>query len=254
VRLDGARLFLALIAALVASIMTGLLLLQLAPILPYWLTEALACAGAAAVWMLVASHIAPSPFGGSVLSFAVGTAVAWFFTRGLVHSTSPYYGLVALLAAILAAAATWLVICRNRREQTIALTVAVLALLLATGGALATPVLGVVRTFTDDRGGSRSVHIHSVRDTTYLWTEAVLDPSSPVHVELDPGSGAGRYRLLPVPAGANRRLICDGFRARTDSLVSSEVALGHTPRFVTALPFRMAACEVGHMWALRAWQ
>lgn len=248
-----ARFVLALVAACVASIVAALVVMQLAPTLPFWLAESVASAVAAMAWILVVAHIAPGHVIGSAVSFLLGTAAAWFFNRGLVHSTSPYYGLAPVLTAIIAAASTWWLICQSRRERTIVLAVALSTLLLATGVALGTPAFGVTRQLSDARDESRSVHVQFVRDTAYLWTAATLDPTAPVHVELDPGSGAGRFRLLPVPAGAKNRLICDEFHARIDSLVSDEVAGGHIPHFMTIVPFRFASCDDGQIWELRAW-
>jgi|CXWL01.1.fsa_nt_gi hypothetical protein len=244
------RFLLALPAAAAVSIMAALLMVQLTAVMPFWLGEAIAAAVAGAVWMIVFARLGPVPFAGSVVSFLCGTGVAWLLSRGIVHSVSPYFGLVSVLAAISGAGIAWLAVAQERA------TVGGLVpatLLVATCLALGPPALGVQRTLTDAGQQSRRVHVHFVRDTTYLWSAARLDPTTPVGVELDPGSGGGRYRLTPVTA-TTRALVCERFQAAARSLIGDEVAGGHIPRFITALPFRLADCNAGEIWELRAWQ
>lgn len=246
------RFVLALPAAGAASIGAALLLVQLTAVMPFWLGEAIAAAVAAAVWMLVFTVLAPNQFGGAVVSLLCGTAVAWLLGRGIVHSVSPYFGLVSVLAAITGAGIAWIGRSSDRRTRTKAGTVVLVTLLAATSLALAPPALGKVRILTDADQHARGMHVVSVRDTVYLWTKAPLDPTTPVGVELDPGSGSGRYRLYPVVA-STRAVVCDGFRAETRSMISDEVATGQIPRFITALPFHMADCSRGAIWELRSW-
>ena len=246
--------------AFAASAIGGLCVIMitspLAAIDSSWIGEALTGFVAAAVWMAVGMRIAPPHAAVSAALFLVGMACAWFLSRGVVHSVSPYYGLVSVASACAGGALAWAIMDRMRRHATPVLAIAFPAVALVVGAAiiLATPALAVTRPLwngdrepirvhmiTVDRGGNHAV---------YLWTmtPASIAPSEPVRVELDPGSGAGSYRLVPVRGAAEIEQLCDGFRRKTREMIDGEVDGGSVPRFVTRIPFKLARCEEGALW------
>jgi hypothetical protein len=246
----GMALVGAIVAAPVASIGTALVILQVTRGRPFWLAQAIAAAIAAAVWMAVGVRIAPrSPLIAGVLFFC-GTGVAWFFCRGMVHSTSAYYGLTSLGAAIAGGALVWIVMAEGLRDRLAAGAIPAVTMLVIAGNALTQPGLGVTRTLVSLDGQSRSVQVTHVGDSTYLWTAEHLNVTGKVSVEMDPGSGAGEFQLQPVGGTATRARVCDEMSSMAQRTVASELAAGHIPPFVTKLPLRSANCADGHIWAL----
>lgn len=247
---DSLALVGALAVASMASIGTALVVIQVTQGQPFWFAEATAAGIAAAVWMAVGLRIAPrSPLTAGLLFFS-GTGVAWFFCRGMVHSTSPYYGLTSLGAAMAGGALVWTAMVHGLRDRMTGMAIPAFTMLLIAVSVLTQPALGVTRNLSTLDGQSRSVHVTHVGGVTYLWTTGNLSVSGRVRVELNPGSGAGEYQLQHVVDTATRARVCDALSSKMRQTVASELAGGHIPAFVTRLPLRSANCADGQIWAL----
>ena len=221
-----------------------------------WLGESLTAFFAAAAWMSVGVRVAPRlPLAGAVL-FVVGLGCAWFLNRGVVHSISPYYGLVPIASACVGGAIAWVVMNRmtGRGAFMLALVLPSIVLVAVTAVTLATPALAATRDlWNGDRDPIRVPMLMTDRGgvgVMYLWTETAttISLSERVRVEPDPGSGAGEYRLTPVREPVAIDALCADFRNATRAMIESEIARGSTPRFVTLLPFNLARCEQGTLW------
>ncbi len=104
---DAAMIVAGIVIAAVCAVGAALLIFQVTEGLPFWLAELVATVGAAVVWMLLGLKVAPRHRAVGPILFATGTAAAWYLTRGIVHSVSPYYGLVSLAGAVVAASLAW---------------------------------------------------------------------------------------------------------------------------------------------------
>jgi hypothetical protein len=81
---------LALVAAFCTGVGATVLCSPVAGIGPAWLGESLAGAIGGAIWMasgLIVAHRVPAV---APLLFFPGAALAWYLSRGVVHSTSVY--------------------------------------------------------------------------------------------------------------------------------------------------------------------
>jgi hypothetical protein len=249
-QLDGRSLIVAVPAAFATSIATALGVFQLVSGQSHWIAEAIATFFAAAVWMLVGLKLSPRSSARATVLFLAGTATAWFLSRGIVHSVSPYYGLTALASAVIGAALVWTVVGEGTRARVLSLAVPSLTLVLVALSILSRPHLGLTRTLSQADGDDRKVHITYINDSIYAWTADPLRTEGTVQVELDPGSGASVYRLQEVADTATRTAVCERFAHDTQSWVASEVDEGSIPAFVTRIGFREADCRTGHLWVL----
>lgn len=247
---DGRALIVAVVAAFAASIATAIFVVQLTGGLALWLAESIESFLAAAVWMLVGLKLSSRSNASATALFLAGTAAAWFLSRGIVHSTSPYYGLTSLASAVVGGAVVWIGAGDGWRARIISLAVPGVTLGLIALVMLARPNLGVTRTLSQANGENREVHITYLDDSIYAWAANPLRAEGTVRVELDPGSGAGTFRLQEIVDPVTRSSVCARFIADTRSLVASEVDGGHIPGFVTRIGFRIAECRTGHVWAL----
>ena len=256
----------ALIAALAAAVSVMLLISPLAATEPTWLSEAVVSLLTAAAWMLAGLSLAPRHRAAGVMLFLPGAACAWFLSRGIVHSISPYYGLLSLAAACAGAAFVWSARRRTvegRHAGVIAVMVPLLTLLLGATAVLAAPTLGITRQLWANEADAEAVRVHIIhaeRDgihVVYLWARndgpvtAASRGDRAVNLELDPGSGPGSYHLARVRHPAEIERVCGDARTSTRDHIEAEIARGSIPRFITRLPFNLAACERGAIWEAR---
>ncbi len=247
---------LAVAGAALAAFVVILIASPLASVQPSWASEAFTGFVSAAVWMIAGMLVAPRHVVITATLFLVGMACAWFVSRGVVHSVSPYYGLVSIAAACAGGALAWASVNRTmgRRIPILASALPLGALIAGAGVTLATPAVAVKRPLWN--GDRDPTHVHllvTVRETAsalYFWTEtsATIDPSESIRVETDPGYGAGEYRLTQVRAAGEIDALCSEFREYTRAMIDSEIARGVIPRFMERIPYNSGRCEQGSMW------
>jgi len=253
-----ARLLLSCAAAFAAGFAIIVASAPLARIEPAWMGEALEAAIVAVAWTLAglavagrhASRIAPT-------IFLLGAAMAWMLARGIVHTVSPYYGLLSFATACAAAAAIWSVHGRRERSRSLRaipvllpITVVVIFFL----NALLRAPIGI-----DGAVGDDSVKVQlpvapigAETQRLYVWSKrsAALParPDGIVPIELDGDSGPSYYRVTEIVDSTRIRSACDALRAVPASLVDTEIHAGRTPAVMRILPIRYRECESGRIW------
>jgi hypothetical protein len=252
----AATLALALAVAFASALAIFVLTSPLAVSNPFWIVEAIMSFVAAAAWMFTGLRIAPRHPAVGVLLFLPGAALSWFFSRGLL-STSSYYGLFSIVSACAGGALVWAI--ANRPQSSFvrrtALLLPLFTLLLAMAVALSKPALGVRVLLRDAKGKAMRVHMLVAGRAPlvrYLWTRdnGVIRAiaTGPVSLEEDPGPAPSSLQVVLVQETPEVERVCNLFRQATRDLVQAEIAKGSIPSFLTALPFRMARCERGTVW------
>ncbi|MGH7460641.1 MAG: hypothetical protein ACREMA_06385, partial [Longimicrobiales bacterium] len=222
-----ARIPLGLAAAGTAWFTVILLTSGLAGNEPFWIGEAAASAVSAAVWMAAGLAVARRTRAAAPIIFLFGAALAWFLSRGIVHSVSPYYGLFSFSVACCAGGLVWSVGLSppgRLYARLAAIAVSLVTPVTVVAVTLATPDLGVTRVLSDATSQSKRVSMlvveHGREHTMYLWLPAgkTIVPGardSTVALEPDPGSGPGRYRVIPLRNEAEIADLCKRFRVQS---------------------------------------
>jgi hypothetical protein len=230
---------------------------------PRWAAESVAGALTAIVWMVAGLYVAKSHHVavGAVL-YCLGVAAAWVLARGVVHSTSAYYGLFQFSLACLGGAGAWLLVRRRARlrsELGVAIIVPLAFVLLGLSSALLHAPLGVTRRVST--GASAAWSLPVVRESSsgsvawYVWSPANADlapaADSTIYIELDPGSGSVQLRVTESRDASDMTRACTAFREQIVSVLNAEIAGGAIPGFMKGVPIRYRACEKGRVWLAR---
>ena len=248
--------WLALPAAIGASLLALPLGVILVPTMPAWRSEFITSFVAAFAWMSAGLAFSGVSRVSGTLLFLAGAACAWFLSAGIVHSVSPLYGVFTFAAACVGGALAWWLRAR-RTNARLALSLPAIALLVVLARAVATSTLGVTRELTVRGERPVRVSVTSEQEASgfhvQVWRQhddiarAAL-PADVVEIELDPGSGPGRYRLVRITDTIRIGAVCSRLRDDTHRLVRQEIARGDLPEVAVAFRRRVAPCERGVLW------
>jgi hypothetical protein len=249
----------AIAAGFVVIMVTGFIASRIEPA---WLGESAEAALVAAVWM-IAGLRAASPYRlvPGIAIYTFGTVAAWLLARGIVHSTSVYYGLVPIAAACVGGTIAWLAMLRGsamRRQNAIALAYAIVLPLLVLAAILWNAPLGHLRRVTAPGSEAMRLPLHLADprgDAWYVWSPEDVDLAttggSPVYIETDPGSGSSAFAVVPVYSRDDIARACAAFRADIASAVARDITRGNFPAIVTRIPTHHPSCERGRVWIAR---
>lgn len=235
---------------------------------PAWLGESAEAGLVAAVWMIAGLRAARAHrFVPGIVIYTFGTVAAWFLARGIVHSTSVYYGLVPIAAACAGGTIAWLAMLRGsgmrpapamRHQHAIALAYAIALPFLVLAAILWNAPLGHLRGVTAPGSEAMRLPLHMADprgDAWYVWSPEDVDLAtiggSPVYIETDPGSGSSAFAVVPVSSRDDIVRACASFRADIASVVAHDIARGDVPALVTRMPTRYPSCERGRVWIAR---
>lgn len=229
---------------------------------PAWLGESAEAALVAAVWMIAGLRAArPHRLVPGIAIYTFGTVAAWFLARGIVHSTSVYYGLVPIAAACAGGTIAWLAMQRGavmRHQNAIALAYAIVLPFLVLAAILWNAPLGHLRrvTATGSEAMRLPLHLADPRgDAWYVWSPEGVDLAttggSLVYIETDPGSGSSPFAVVPLYGRDAIAHACAAFRADIASAVARDITRGNVPAVATRIPARYPSCEPGRVWIAR---
>jgi len=241
------------VAAFVAGIGTMLLGGQILPIFA-WYGQAAAAAIASAVWMLVGLHVAPRSRVVAGGLFSSGAVLMWWWSRGVVHSVSPYYGLTTFAAAIVAAggAYLWFEVKHSGHPG----DPAVLSLVFTTvliGRSLLSEAPGLDRTLRMGVGDEVRVGTVATEDgSRFIWTPSSVTEIPPNNsIELDPGSGfVSGNDFVRISSDSERSRVCALFDDQDREDLAEEVRDQTTPGIFSTLPPGGRSCLSGEVWEL----
>lgn len=229
---------------------------------PAWLGESAEAALVAAAWMVAGLRAArPHRLVPGIAIYTFGTVAAWFLARGIVHSTSVYYGLVPIAAACVGGTIAWLAMLRGpamRRRNAIALAYAIALPFLVLAAILWNAPLGHLRRVAAPGSETMRLPLHPADprgDAWYVWSPGDVDLAtfrgSPVYIETDPGSGSSAFAVVQVYSRDDIARACAAFRADMASAVARDISHGNVPAIVTRIPTHDPGCERGRVWLAR---
>jgi hypothetical protein len=258
-------LLLSCAAALAAGIGTVVVMSTLTRSETSWIAESMTGFAAAAVWMAVGIRTAGTHASKAApIIFLLGAKAAWFLTRDIVHSTSPYYGLFAFAAACLGAMLAWSIGTWNRSAypaRGVAVILPLLMVVVIYSVALLRPPLSYTRRVVTLDSKTRDLPMvwtgQAEGREWYVWSpadvELVRNAGDSTDVEIDAGSGdIGRRAVVETRDPQTVRVACAAFRAQASESVRGEIRGGSVPAFMLKLPIRYPSCKQGRIWVVKA--
>ncbi|MGV3709359.1 MAG: hypothetical protein ACO1Q7_11000 [Gemmatimonas sp.] len=254
-REEGSRIVLATVVAAIAGFAALFLLPNILPTDSPW-SVPLSAFIVAGAWMSVGLLIARRTSAAGPIIFLPGAVCAYFFARGVVHSVSPWYGLIEFFSACLGAAIAGALLAHRRaRLFGFAFPIATGVLISVLALCFAPQVLS--RSITRNDGSTGTVLVFF--DSNPRHGGYVIDPEGSnsdvlvrdsVRIEMDPGSGNGSYRLERMVSEADIMAACDAMKAFAESLLVREVARGSTAQWITRIPARAPRCRADRLWRI----
>ncbi|HYW32857.1 MAG TPA: hypothetical protein VE869_15260 [Gemmatimonas sp.] len=220
---------------------------------PAWLSESVQAVVIATAWMALGLAFLRRTAFVEFSLFVLGAACAWFLARGMMHSVSPYYGLVPYVAACVGGGVTWMAWgTRTLRERGMA-ALTMLGCIAFSGVPLLSPPLGAVRSFETATGRRERAALAwagaGSSRALYLRTDGAVSLDTLIEGRLDrDGSGPQPVTLRRIRGAGEARTICEGITNLAQSMIRNELASGTTPSFLIRLPVRWPDCLEGALW------
>lgn len=247
-------------AAFVAGIAIVLITGPLMRLDRQWIAESVISSLAAAAWMFAGITVAgrDGPKVAPVL-LCVGSAVAWYFARGIVHSHSAYYGLFPFGTACVSAMTAWAIAVRHEPKTWRASAIVIPMIVLGGGWsvALANPQTGFETPVTASDLVIRELPValaSGARSEVYIWSSPsvnLMARSDSIRIEIDRGSGSAPFRVVELRDANAVRQACAAFAAGARDVAKQEIEDGPTPAFITRLPIRWSHCPRQRLWIAR---